>query len=309
MSRNDDGGSAAQAAPPRSSEPAVATVAALVAFAANSILTRLALGAAEMDAASFTTVRITAGALVLAAIVRAQSGSWAALRGGARDLIAPLALFAYAAFFSFAYVRIGAAVGALLLFGAVQLTMIARGILAGERPRPRVWLALAVAAAGLAWLVLPAVKRPDPAASALMILAGCAWGVYSLVGRGATQPLAANARSFVWAVPLALLLSLATASKATIGPRGLLLAVTSGAVTSGLGYAIWYRALRGLTATQAAVVQLSVPVIAAFGAVAILHETLTARLAVAAVAVLGGVGLVISDRASPRPLKSPPDSV
>jgi drug/metabolite transporter (DMT)-like permease len=285
----------------RRGETAVATLTALLAFAANSILTRLALGRAEMDAATFATVRITAGALMLAAIVRIQSGNLAALRGGARDLVAPLALFAYAALFSFAYVRIGAAVGALLLFGAVQLTMFAAGIVSGERPRLRVWLAFAVAAAGLAWLLLPSVKRPDPAGSILMILAGCAWGVYSLVGKRASQPLAANARSFVWAVPLALVLTLAMASHAAMSARGVALAVTSGAVTSGLGYAIWYRALRGLTATQAAVVQLSVPVIAAFGAVAVLHETMTARLAVAAVAVLGGLGLAISERAARRP--------
>jgi len=284
----------------RTSRTALATLVALLAFAANSILTRLALGAHEMGAATFTTVRIAAGALTLAAIVRLQSGDWKALRGGARDLTAPLALFAYAALFSFAYVRIGAAVGALLLFGAVQLTMFTWGILTGERPRLRVWLALAVAAGGLAWLMLPSVKRPDPTGSVLMILAGCAWGVYSLVGRKAEQALASNARSFVWAVPLALLLNVAVLPSATISGRGLLLAVISGGVTSGVGYAIWYRALRGLTATQAAVVQLSVPVIAALGAVAILHEALTSRLAVSALAVLGGLGLAISERASRR---------
>jgi drug/metabolite transporter (DMT)-like permease len=298
MTRSHDESSGRAA--PRGSTVALATVAALVAFAANSILTRLALGAHAMDAATFTTIRIAAGALTLATIARVQNGDWAALRGGARDLAAPLALFAYAALFSFAYVRIGAAVGALLLFGAVQLTMFAWGIVSGERPRPRVWLGLAVAATGLAWLVLPAVRRPDPIGSVLMLLAGCAWGVYSLLGRAARQALASNARSFVWAVPLALALTFATSRAATASGRGVLLAVISGGVTSGLGYAIWYRALRGLTATHAAVVQLSVPVIAALGAVAILHEALTARLAVSALAVLGGLALVISARASRR---------
>ena len=283
-------------------ETAIATAAALVAFAANSILTRLALGGGGggMDAATFTTIRIVAGAVVLAALVRVQAGDWAAIRGGARDLVGPLALFAYAALFSFAYVRIGAATGALLLFGAVQLTMIVWGILSGERPKARVWLGLAVAATGLAWLVLPAVARPDPLGSGFMILAGVAWGVYSLAGRRAKQALASNARSFVWAVPLALLLNLSMMGSARVGLRGALLAMTSGGLTSGIGYAIWYRALRGLSATRAAILQLGVPIIAAFGAVAILHETLTARLAVAALAVIGGVSLVISERSSRR---------
>ena len=252
---------------PARSEVVLTTFAALVAFAANSILTRLALGARTMDAATFVAVRITTGAIVLTALVRAQSGDWAALRGNnRRDLIAPVALFGYAALFSFAYVRIGAAVGALLLFGTVQVTMIAWGIVSGERPNARVWVALAIAAAGMAVLVLPSAKRPDPAGAFLMVLAGCAWAVYSLVGKRAQQALASNARSFVWAVPLALLLSLATRSSAKVSPRGALLAIISGGVTSGLGYAVWYRALRGLTATQAAILQLSVPVIAALWA-------------------------------------------
>jgi drug/metabolite transporter (DMT)-like permease len=208
----------------------------------------------------------------------------------------PLALLAYAVPFSFAYVRIGAAAGALLLFGSVQLTMIGRGIATGERPSPRTWLGLAAALGGLAWLTLPSVGRPDPAGSALMVLAGCAWGVYSLAGRTAPDALASNARSFAWALPLALLLNAAGASSARVDPRGLLLAIASGAITSGLGYAIWYRALRGLTATQAAILQLSVPVIAALGAVALLHERPSPRLAVSGLAVLGGVGLVLSER-------------
>lgn len=254
-----------------------------------------------MDAASFTTVRLTAGAVVLSALVRLQAGSWAPLRGrgSANRFVGPLALFAYAAPFSFAYVRIGAAAGALLLFGAVQLTMIGWGIAAGERPRPRTWFALAIAAAGLGWLIVPSVGRPDPVGSALMIVAGCAWGVYSLVGRKAAHALGSNARSFLWAVPLAL--GLIVASPALVlTPRGLMLGIASGGITSGLGYAIWYRALRGLTATQAAILQLAVPVIAAFGAVALLHESVSARLAISGLAVIGGIGLVLSDRATRR---------
>ncbi len=274
---------------------ALLTALALVAFAANSILTRMALGAGAMDAATFTTVRIVAGAAVLATIVRLQGGP-SPLRSG-RSLVGPVALFAYAAPFSFAYVRIGAAAGALLLFGAVQITMIGWGIAKGERPGLRSWAGIALALAGLAWLTLPAVGRPDPVGSGLMIVAGCAWGVYSLAGKGKgngmSNALAANAHSFVWAVPLALLINLLLASSVVVSPRGLILAAASGGITSGLGYAIWYRALRGLTATRAAILQLSVPVIAAAGAVAVLHESVNPRLAVSAAAVLGGLGLVL----------------
>ena len=278
---------------------ALLTALALVAFAANSILTRLALGAGAMDAATFTTVRLVAGAVVLATIVRVQGGP-SPLRGG-RSLVGPVALFAYAAPFSFAYVRIGAAAGALLLFGAVQTTMIGWGVAKGERPGLRAWAGIALALAGLAWLTLPALGRPDPVGSGLMIVAGCAWGVYSLAGKGATNALAANARSFVWAVPLALLLNLVAASSVVVSWRGLILAAASGGITSGLGYAIWYRALRGLTATRAAILQLSVPVIAAVGAVVVLHESVNPRLAVSAAAVIGGLALVLSARGRPSP--------
>ena len=285
---------------PRFSETALLTSLALVAFASNSILTRLALGGGQMDAATFTTVRLAAGALVLAALVRTQRARGPSPAPARRSLVGPVALFAYAAPFSFAYVRIGAAAGALLLFGAVQITMIGRGIATGERPGVRGWAGIALAAAGLAWLTLPALGRPDPIGSALMIVAGCAWGVYSLAGRSATNALAANARGFLWAVPLAVALNLATLSSVAVSARGLVLATVSGGVTSGLGYAIWYRALRGLTATQAAILQLSVPVIAAAGAVVVLHESVNPRLAVASLAVIGGVSLVLSARTRAR---------
>jgi drug/metabolite transporter (DMT)-like permease len=284
---------------PRPPETALLTALALIAFASNSILTRLALGGGRMDAATFTTVRIAAGALVLAALVRIQHGPPLATAGRRwAAWVGPLALFAYAVPFSFAYVRIGAAAGALLLFGAVQITMIGRGIAAGERPGLRGWAGVVLAAAGLAWLTLPAISRPDPIGSALMIVAGCAWGVYSLAGRGATNALAANARSFVWAVPLALAVNLATFASLKVSARGLILAIVSGGITSGLGYAIWYRALRGLTATQAAILQLCVPIIAAAGAVVVLHESVNPRLAVSSAAVIGGVALVLSARRS-----------
>src|SRR6266545_388753 len=215
----------------------------------------MGLGAGRMDAASFTAVRIVAGAVVLAVLVRAKAGSWQALRGGGRRLgvTGPLALVAYAAPFSFAYVRIGAAAGALILFGSVQLTMIGWGLARGERPGARTWLGLGLAAAGLGWLTVPAISRPDPVGSALMVVAGCAWGVYSLAGKRAPDALAANARSFLWASPLALAIAAATAATSAlkVEARGVALALVSGGITSGVGYAIWYRALRGLTATEA----------------------------------------------------------
>jgi drug/metabolite transporter (DMT)-like permease len=284
---------------PRTAETVALTTLALVAFAANSILNRMALAGHSIDAASFTAIRLTSGALVLAALVRARAGGLHPLRGGGAR--GPLALFAYAAPFSFAYLRLGAAVGALVLFGSVQLTMIGWALARGERPTPRVWTGLALAAGGLAMLMLPAATRPDPWGAVLMVTAGAAWGVYSLAGKRATDPLAANARGFLWATPLAILLVLARAaagSALVVAARGAALAVVSGAVTSALGYAIWYRALRGLTATQAAIVQLAVPVIAGLGAVALLGEHPSQRLLVSATAVLGGVALVLSRRSA-----------
>jgi drug/metabolite transporter (DMT)-like permease len=263
----------------------------------------MGLGTGRMDAASFMAVRIVAGAVVLAVLVRARSGSWQALRGrgGGLGVTGPVALVAYAAPFSFAYVRIGAAAGALILFGSVQLTMIAWGLARGERPGARTWLGLALAAAGLAWLTVPAISRPDPVGSVLMVVAGGAWGAYSIAGKRAPDALAANARSFVWAAPLALAIAAVAAASSSlkVDPRGVGLALVSGGVTSGLGYAIWYRALRGLTATKAAILQLAVPIIAALGAVALLQERVNPRLGVAGLAVLGGVALALTARRTP----------
>lgn len=283
---------------------AALTLLALVAFASNSLLTRLALGTHEIDAASFTAIRLGAGAIALAAIVLVQTRSWSALRG--RGPAGPLALFAYAAPFSFAYLRIGAAIGALVLFGVVQLTMIGYGIARGERPTGAIWLGLVLAASGLGLLTVPSVTRPDPVGVLLMAVAGVAWAVYTLVGRKTPDPIAANARSFLWSAPLAIALVLlahlvarsAASSDATqVTSRGVALAIVSGAVTSGLGYAVWYRAVPHLTVTQAAVAQLGVPVIAALGAVVVLGESVSARLVAAGAMVLSGVGLVFSARA------------
>jgi drug/metabolite transporter (DMT)-like permease len=282
---------------------AALTLLALIAFASNSLLTRLALGSRQIDAASFTAIRLLSGAIVLAILARRQERSWAPMgRGGATG---PLALFLYAAPFSFAYLRIGAAVGALVLFGVVQLTMIGYGVARGERPTPVAWAGLVLAATGLAILTVPSVARPDLLGVALMTVAGVAWGVYSLAGRAATSALATNARSFLWSSPLALVLVALAPGAVSPSVRGIALAIVSGGITSGLGYAIWYRALPKLTVTQAAVAQLSVPVIAAAGAALVLGERLTPRLGIAGVAVLGGVALVLVSRTRARTLRAP----
>jgi drug/metabolite transporter (DMT)-like permease len=268
--------------------------AAMMAFAANSLLCRAALGARAIDALTFTSVRLASGALVLALLVRGRSGTrdaFAAWRLGA-------ALFAYAIGFSLAYTRITAGMGALLLFGAVQVTMIGGGLVAGERPTTREWLGLGLALAGLVGLTFPGLTAPDPGGAAFMLAAGVAWGVYSLGARAGGEPLAANAASFACSVPLALVAQgvgfVRMPPKVTAA--GLALAVTSGAVTSGLGYALWYAALRGLTAAQAAIVQLSVPPLAALGAVALLGEALGTRLIVSGAAVLGGIAVALAAR-------------
>jgi drug/metabolite transporter (DMT)-like permease len=273
------------------------TLLALVAFAANSLLTREALGSGEIDAATFTFVRLLSGAVVLVALVAAKARSLGPLRGG--GALGPLSLFVYAAPFSFAYLRIGAAVGALVLFGVVQLTMLVYGVARGERPSAGAWAGLVLALGGFALLTVPAVGRPDVLGVALMAVAGVAWGAYTLAGRARPDPLASNARSFLYATLLGLAVLLLAHASLSASPRGVALAVISGGVTSGLGYAIWYRALPRLSVMQAAVAQLSVPIIAAAGAAVFLHETLGLRFVVASAAVLGGVALVLAAR-SPR---------
>jgi len=271
---------------------AVLTLLALVAFASNSLLTRLALGGGEIDAATFTAIRLIAGAVVLVALVRVRDGGLAALRGA--GLAGPAALFAYAAPFSFAYLRIGAAVGALVAFGTVQITMVGAGLLRGERPSPRTWIGLALATGGLLALTLPSVDRPDPIGVALMVCAGAAWGCYSLAGRTSGEPIAANARNFVWSSALALPLVVLAPGSVFVTTHGAALAIISGAVTSGLGYVIWYRALPRLSVTQAAVAQVCTPILAALGATLLLDEHVSVRLAGAGAAVLVGVILVMA---------------
>jgi drug/metabolite transporter (DMT)-like permease len=272
------------------------TALAMVAFAANSLLCRLALGADQIDAASFTTIRVLSGALTLALISFVQKRPPSRANMNWRSA---LALFAYMIFFSFAYISLGAASGALILFGAVQLTMFAVALSSGERFPALAWAGLAIAAAGLVYLVSPGLTAPDPLGAVLMTIAGVAWGVYSLLGRGASDPLTATTMNFIVCAPLVAIVSLFSLSQLHVSPAGLAYAIGSGAIASGCGYVIWYAALRGLTAGRAATVQLSVPVIAAIGAVILLSEAITLRLVLASIATLGGVALVLAQRAAP----------
>lgn len=274
------------------------TVVAMIAFAANSVLCRWALDRTAIDPAAFTGIRLAAGAVMLWLCLRAGRrtgggvwpGSWPGSWAGAA------ALSAYAAAFSFAYVRLPAASGALLLFGAVQVTMIAAGLIRGERLRPLQWLGIVLAAGGLVALLAPGAQitqAPDPVAAVLMLASGAAWGAYSLIGRRSRDPLAITAGNFMRSLPLAVLLLVPTLLRMEIDLQGVALAVASGAVASGLGYAVWYAVLPALGAAQAASVQLSVPVIAALGGTVLLGEAITWHLVVVSVAVLGGIALVI----------------
>jgi len=278
---------------------------AMLAFAGNSLLCRVALKGGAMDAASFTTVRLVSGAITLAALVwlqrkpSPQRARTSALPG---DGWSALALFVYAAGFSFAYLSMSAATGALLLFGAVQATMIAWGLYRGERLSPQQLGGFALAVAGLVVLMLPGVAAPGLAGAAAMLGAGVAWGAYSLLGRrkpaqGGADPTAVTAGNFIRTVPMALVLSAVALPQLHITSSGLVAALASGALTSGVGYAVWYRVLPTLQATHAATVQLSVPVIAAVGGVVLLGEAATWPLALSGCAILGGIGLVIWKKA------------
>ena len=268
--------------------------AALIAFSGNSLLARVALGGGHIDAATFTLVRLVSGAavlLVLTALTRPPATLTAA---AGRGWVPAAALFAYAAAFSFAYLRLHAGTGAFILFGAVQVTMLVSAARSGETLLPLQWLGFAIALAGLVYLVLPGLTAPPLSSAALMGIAGVSWGIYTLRGRRAASPLADTTINFVRAVPLAIVISILAARQLHASPRGFLLAVVSGAVTSGLGYTVWYSALRGLTATRAAVLQLAVPVLAAAGGVVFLMEPVSLRLAVSALFVIGGIALTLA---------------
>lgn len=272
---------------------AVLTCLAMLAFAANSVLARLALGAGAIDAASYTGVRLAAGAIALVAIMAAVGRTPPASYRPAGSWSQAAALFGYAIAFSVAYLALGAAVGAIILFGSVQLGMVGRAVMLGDRPGAWEWAGLAAAFAALVYLVSPGVAAPPVWAAALMAASGLCWAAYSLIGRGSTTPLADTAGNFVRCLPLALLLVAAGLWTATPELKGVAYAIASGAIASGIGYAIWYAALPGLSRTGAASVQLTVPAIAAAGAVLFIGEPLTTRLVLASAAIIGGIGVTI----------------
>ena len=260
----------------------------------NSVLCRLALGANAIDAASFSTIRLLSGAFVLllisAAFKRGNStlllGSWTSATW----------LFLYAIAFSLSYINLSAGTGALILFGSVQATMLISALLSGERPHLLEWAGLFLALGGLVYLVLPGLTAPKPVSSALMAIAGISWGFYSLRGRGTRNPLTDTTGNFVRALPFVILVNLIMLRDAHVSARGMVFAVLSGALASGVGYVVWYTALKGLTATRAATVQLIVPILAALGGVLMLSERISLRLTIAAILILGGVGMALVGR-------------
>ena len=278
------------------------TALVMVAFAANSVLARLALTTTALDAATFTLVRVGWGAAALWLVLRVRDGTAAYTPGDASrgDWSSGAALFVYAAAFSFAYLSLSTGTGALVLFGAVQLTMIGWGLVRGERLGPAAALGLALAVGGLVYLLLPGLEAPPLGPALLMAASGVGWGVYSLRGRSATDPVGVSAGNFARAallcVGLALAVRVGAGGLARPDALGLAYATLSGVVTSALGYVLWYAVLPSLRATSAATVQLSVPVLAALGGALLLGEAVTLRLAVATAVTLGGIALVLRSR-------------
>jgi drug/metabolite transporter (DMT)-like permease len=265
------------------------TALAMLAFAGNSLLCRVALKSTSIDAASFTAIRIGAGALILLAILRLRRARPTA--GGSWPMAAML--FAYAAFFSFAYRDLTAATGALLLFGSVQFSMLGWALIRGERLGGMQIAGLAIAVSGFIYLLLPGLAAPPPFAAALMIASGIAWAVYSVLGKQAGEPVASTGGNFVRAVAFAALIALAASTHASLDQMGVIYAVLSGAVTSGLGYVLWYAALPSLTTSSAGIIQLSVPAIATVGGALLLAEPIGARVLLASATILGGIALTI----------------
>jgi drug/metabolite transporter (DMT)-like permease len=266
---------------------ALLTSLAMIAFASNNLLTRGALGAGLIDAPSFALIRLMSGAVTLAALRRFRAGPSI----GAGTWAASLALAGYAIAFTAAYTLVGAGTGALLLFGAVQATMIGTGLVQGERPGARNWVGLALAVGGLVLLTLPGITAPAPTGAVLMVAAGVCWGAYSLAGRGSRDPLAATAGNF-WRASILTILALAWfVEPERLTTPGVLLAVVCGALASGVGYTIWYGALPGLSRWSASLVQLTAPILTALAATVLLDEVITLRLAGATVFVAAGVWL------------------
>ncbi len=268
----------------------------MIAFAANSVLCRQALGNDHIDPVGFTTVRLLSGAIMLSVLIalKNRAASRTMLQGGSWQSAA--ALLIYAITFSFAYVSLDAGIGALILFAAVQATMIGVGLWRGDRPGIVEWAGMAVAVGGLAYLLSPGLNAPPLSGAALMALSGIAWGTYSRYGRSVENPMAATAGNFLRAAPVMFILTLILFSNLRSDTEGILLAVASGALASGVGYAIWYAALPGLAASTAATVQLTVPAIAAAGGVLFLGEATSLRLVLAGTLILGGVAITIWEK-------------
>lgn len=275
------------------------TILALLAFAANSVLCRLALDENSIDAASFTIIRLLSGILILFILLNFKffskenrskaidsKGSWSA----------SLMLFIYAICFSFAYISLDTATGALILFGSVQISMILLSVFSGNRLHFSEWIGIFLAFSGFVYLILPDLTTPSLHGFVLMTLSGVAWGIYTLIGRGSKNALMDTAYNFLRTLPLLIIVAIFTFSQSNYTQQGVLLAIASGAIASGIGYAIWYQALSGLSATKAAVVQLSVPIIAALGGVIFVAEAITQRLTLSSLMVLGGILIVITGK-------------
>jgi len=270
------------------------TLVSLFAFAGNSVLCRLALGEEAIDAASFTSIRLLSGIIFLAVLLKLTSGADSSSSKGSWS--ASLMLFIYAVAFSFAYVSLETGTGALILFGLVQMTMISIGLYQGNKLHAMEWFGVLLAFSGLVYLMMPGLGAPSLDGFILMAVAGIAWGMYTLAGKGSTNPIHDTAYNFYRTLPFVFVLTLVTFQQAELSNKGILLAILSGALASGLGYAIWYMALKGLSGTQAAVVQLFVPVIAAIGGVVFADEAFSLRLALSALLILGGILAVVLGR-------------
>ena len=277
------------------------TAFALIAFAANSLFNRLALGSNAIDASSYVGIRLVSGAATLWLLNSVSKGILTFSNKPFLDNFKPrflsaFYLFAYGIAFSYAYRSLNSGMGAFILFGTVQTTMLSMAVLKGERPHISEWLGLAVALGGLVYLVFPGLSAPDPFGAFLMLISGIAWAFYTLRGRGVKDPLETTALNFICSVPMVLLVNMVYIQKAHISIEGVIYAFISGALTSGVGYAIWYTALRGLTTTQAALLQLLVPILAAIGGVIFLSENITTRLIIAGILIMAGVILALTGK-------------
>lgn len=273
----------------------ILTVLALIAFAANSVLCRLALGNEAIDASSFTSIRLLSGAITLFILLSLQGNNKAVSSNG--SWAASFALFLYAITFSYAYLSLDTGTGALILFGSVQITMIILSFMAGTRLHLIEWSGVLLAFTGFVYLIFPNITTPSLNGFILMTVSGISWGIYTLKGRNSKNPLMDTTYNFVRSIPFIAVLVVFTMQNASYSTEGIILALVSGAITSGVGYTVWYIALGGLSSTQAAVIQLSVPVIAAIGGVLFVSEVITIRLVISATVVLSGILMVVLGKA------------